>query len=95
MLDRLYNKLDALADKYNVFKIDVIGDAYMCATNLVTDQSTDHVKRIAEFSIEAIAKASETLIDDDEPSLGYIQIRCGFRTFCFGSPCFVMARVDS
>lgn len=79
MLDRYYTKLDALADKYEVFKIDVIGDAYMCATNLVKDQPTDHVKKMAAFAADAISSASETLIDENDPELGYIQIRCGFR----------------
>lgn len=59
------------------------GDAYMCATNLATDQSNDHAKRIAEFSIEAIAAAADTLIDEEDPSRGYIQIRCGFRKYIF------------
>lgn len=85
MLDRFYTKLDALADKHDVFKIDVIGDAYMCATNLVKDQPADHVKRIADFSKDAISAASETLVDDADPSLGFIQIRCGFRKwYCIG-----------
>lgn len=47
-------------------------------TNLVKDQSTDYCKRIAEFAIEAVAASNETLIDIDDPSLGYVNIRVGF-----------------
>lgn len=53
----------------------------MCATNLAKDQSLDHAKRIAEFSMEAMAVSAQTLIDTEQPSLGYVQIRCGFRKF--------------
>ena len=35
MLDRLYSKFDDLAEKFGVYKLETIGDAYLCATNLV------------------------------------------------------------
>ena len=35
MLDRLYTKFDDLADQHGVYKLEIIGDAYLCATNLV------------------------------------------------------------
>lgn len=52
----------------------------MGATNLVCDQTDDHVQRIAEFSLDAIAAANETLIDKDDPSRGYVSIRAGFHS---------------
>jgi len=52
----------------------------MAITNLVKDQSTDHVKRAALFSKDAIKAASETLIDEEEPEKGYVQIRVGFHS---------------
>jgi hypothetical protein len=39
MLDRLYTKFDALSEKYDVFKVETIGDAYMAVANLHKDQS--------------------------------------------------------
>jgi class 3 adenylate cyclase len=80
MLDRLYLAFDALANKHEVFKVETIGDAYMAVTNLVSDQPDDHAKRIAEFSIAAIEAANETLIDTEDPSKGYVNIRCGFHS---------------
>lgn len=80
MLDRLYLKFDKLAEKHDIFKIETIGDAYMCASNLAKDQSSDHVKRVALFSIDAIQAASETLIDVDDPSRGNVRIRVGFHS---------------
>ena len=54
---------------------ETIGDAYMAVTNLVKDQSKDHVKRVAEFSLEALEAASQIPIDMDDPSKGFVQIR--------------------
>jgi class 3 adenylate cyclase len=79
MLDRLYDAFDAIADRLEVFKIDTIGDAYMCVTNLSKNQS-DHAVRMARFSVEAMHAANHTLIDVDDPSLGCVQIRVGFHS---------------
>jgi serine/threonine protein kinase len=80
MLDRLYLKLDSLARKHDLFKIETIGDAYMCAANLAKDQSEDHVKRIAEFALEAVEAALKTPVDEDDPSMGNVCIRVGFHS---------------
>jgi len=52
----------------------------MAVTNLVKDQPTDHTKRIAEFAIEAIIAASDTMIDPDDESKGYVTLRVGFHS---------------
>jgi len=80
MLDRLYSKFDALSYQRSVFKVETIGDAYMAVTNLVEDQSDSHAERIARFALEAVALAQETLIDEEDPSRGYINIRVGFHS---------------
>lgn len=65
-LGRLYNRFDGLARLHGVYKIETIGDCYMAVTNLIEEQR-DHVKRIAEFCIAAVAAANETMIDFDQP----------------------------
>lgn len=52
----------------------------MAVTNLVKDQPNDHAKRIADFSIEAILAANDTLIDEEDESKGFVNIRCGFHS---------------
>merc|ERR1712157_485415 len=52
----------------------------MAVTNLVKDQSVNHAKLIAEFSIKAVKAANATLIDTDNPDLGYVNIRVGFHS---------------
>ncbi|CAJ1970001.1 unnamed protein product [Cylindrotheca closterium] len=80
MLDRLYVAFDALANKHGVFKVETIGDAWVGVTNLEDDENSTHVKQIAEFAVEAVAAASNVLIDEDDPSAGYLHIRVGFHS---------------
>lgn len=80
MLHRLFAKFDSLGESHAVHKVETIGDAWMGVTNCVRDQSTDHVKRIAEFSLKAVQAANETLINLDDPSRGHVQIRVGFHS---------------
>jgi serine/threonine protein kinase len=79
MLDRLYNKFDSLSRKHQVFKVETIGDAWMGVTNLERPQP-DHTKRIANFAVDAIRAASITLIDQEDVSRGFINIRVGFHS---------------
>ena len=63
MLDRLYTKFDMLTEKYNVFKVETIGDAYMAVSNLHTNQQDDHVWRMACFALATVEAANSTYID--------------------------------
>lgn len=51
----------------------------MAVTNLAKKQP-DHCKRISEFAIDAIRVANQTLIDEDNPDLGFVNIRVGFHS---------------
>jgi hypothetical protein len=77
LLDRLYHAFDALSHIHKVFKVETIGDAYMGVTNLEKSpsQHRDHVRRIAEFAIDAIKVANQTLIDKEDVNKGYVNIR--------------------
>ena len=77
MLDRLYRAFDELSYVHDVYKVETIGDAFMGATNLVRDQD-DHAVRMGRFAVAAIEAAHATLIDEDDVSLGYINIRVGY-----------------
>lgn len=80
LLDRLYHSFDELCRKHHIFKVETVGDAYMGVTNLDGDEHDSHVKQVAEYSLEAMKAASEILIDEESPSLGYVQIRLGFHS---------------
>jgi class 3 adenylate cyclase len=51
----------------------------MAVTNLAKNQP-DHCKRISEFAIDAIRVANQTLIDESNPDLGFVNIRVGFHS---------------
>ena len=51
----------------------------MAVTNLTKEQP-DHCKRITEFAIDAIRVANQTLVDEDNPSMGFVNIRVGFHS---------------
>ena len=77
LLDRLFGRLDALAGSYDVYKVDTIGDAYLCATNVLMDNSATHAVAMAHFALAALAAAQETLINPDDPAMGHVQMRIG------------------
>ncbi len=49
-------------------------------TNLVESQDDDHVLRMARFSLGLMAACRETLVCEERPELGFVQMRCGFDT---------------
>lgn len=80
LLDRLYNVFDLLAEKLELFKVETIGDAYMVCANLEGLQDVDHVARIAAFALKSVIAAKLVLIDQDNPSMGGVNIRAGFHS---------------
>lgn len=80
MLDRLYLAFDKTADKHHVFKIETVGEAYMGVTNLEHNQEHTHAKNAALFAIDLVNEASKILIDEENPSLGYVNVRVGFHS---------------
>ena len=78
MLNDLFKRLDRLAYLHGVQKVDVVGDAYIAATNFTEDQPEDHAARLARFAIDAVAAAQAVPIDEDDPGrLGCLQVRVG------------------
>ncbi|CAB9514122.1 Receptor-type guanylate cyclase gcy [Seminavis robusta] len=80
MLDRLYNQLDDLSHKHDLYKVETIGDAYMCCGNLVKDQPEDHVKRVADFAVDAMEAAGTIRINEDDPYSKFLELRVGFHS---------------
>ncbi len=82
MIHRLFSHLDRLAYIHGVQKVDVIGDAYVAATNFTENQPADHAARLARFAIAAAAAARSAFADKDgsdrrrRPASG-VQLRIG------------------
>mmetsp|Transcript_1873 Transcript_1873/g.5293 ORF Transcript_1873/g.5293 Transcript_1873/m.5293 type:complete len:232 (+) Transcript_1873:258-953(+) len=52
----------------------------MGVTNLDGSEYDSHVKQVAEYAMDIVRAASRVLIDEDDPSLGYVQTRVGFHS---------------
>lgn len=80
LLDRLYSEFDDISEFHGVHKMETIGDAWMGVTNLVRAQDSDHCRRIALFARDVISVANKTPIDEEDPSLGFVNLRVGFHS---------------
>jgi class 3 adenylate cyclase len=80
MLDRLYLQFDSLAEAHGVFRLETIGDAYLCAANVAQDQAHCHAAALARFSRAAMRAAQSTLVDAEDPSLGCVRVRIGLHS---------------
>jgi len=75
MVDRLNKKLDELASRHGVVKLDTAGDSWLGVTNMRVKQQ-DHTARMARFACGALAAAASTPITLDDFGKT-VQIRCG------------------
>ena len=79
MLDDMYSRFDSLVKTHGLFKVETIGDAYMCVGGLPEPQS-DHALRVGSFALEAINAAGKVLIDREDKKRGFVEIRAGFHS---------------
>ena len=71
MLDNLYTIMDQAISKYNVVKVETIGDAYVVVSGLpIPDIDSDaHARNIASFALEVISTTRNITVPqlDDRP----------------------------
>lgn len=73
-LNTIFCKFDALLDKYNIYKIETIGDCYVCCSGIfrkhdnawvIDEHTNDHMcQDIFDFAKEMIQKGSEMIIPE-------------------------------
>ncbi|DBA87007.1 TPA: hypothetical protein ACH3X2_000386 [Trebouxia sp. C0005] len=79
MLDRLYNVLDNLALRHQLFKVETIGCTHMVVGNLQNPQP-DHTARAVWFALDAHRAAQSVRISAKDPTLGYINLKIGMHS---------------
>lgn len=81
MLNQLYTIMDHLASRFNLYKVETIGDAYMCCSGLPTPDE-NHAQNIANFALAV----SECVRLVESPADGSpLQLRIGIHTgHCMG-----------
>jgi guanylate cyclase len=77
LLDRFFSRLDTLAESMGIYKIETIGDAYLCATNVLRMEAATHAVVMAQFAVATQLAASETLVDLNDTMKGHVNIRVG------------------
>ena len=77
LLARLFAKLDSLAGRHAVQRVDAIDGCYIAATNFSYPQRADHALRLARFAVDAIAAVNFIPIDEDRPELGTVRLQAG------------------
>eukprot|EP00559_Dactyliosolen_fragilissimus_P009842 CAMPEP_0184855690 /NCGR_PEP_ID=MMETSP0580-20130426/842_1 /TAXON_ID=1118495 /ORGANISM="Dactyliosolen fragilissimus" /LENGTH=695 /DNA_ID=CAMNT_0027350255 /DNA_START=61 /DNA_END=2148 /DNA_ORIENTATION=- len=76
MLNRLYSVMDYLAEKFELYKVETIGDAYMCCSGL-PEKDPNNANKVANFAI-AVIKCVQLVTSpfDEKP----IQVRIGIHS---------------
>lgn len=76
MLNRLYCVMDSLAKQFNLYKVETIGDAYVCVGGMpLTDKQ--HARNVANFAI-AVRHCCQQILSPVDHSP--IQLRIGIHT---------------
>jgi class 3 adenylate cyclase len=88
MLNRLFTLFDDICDNHNIYKVETIGDAYMCVAGLNMkseaiqgDQAENtcskyHAKRMLVFAKDVVSNAKTVISPENTP----VEVRIGLHT---------------
>ncbi|KAL3929416.1 MAG: hypothetical protein SGBAC_012222 [Bacillariaceae sp.] len=76
MMNQLYSVMDFLASHFDLYKVETVGDAYMCASGLINPDEY-HAEKMANFALAVLecAKQVKSPVDGSP-----IQLRIGIHT---------------
>ncbi|XP_021357153.1 atrial natriuretic peptide receptor 1-like [Mizuhopecten yessoensis] len=77
MLNELYSAFDDTIDEFDVYKVETIGDAYMCVSGL-PQRNTYHFKEMAKLSV-SILTLSDSFVIKHRPDTG-LKLRVGMHS---------------
>ncbi|CAJ1968044.1 unnamed protein product [Cylindrotheca closterium] len=53
LMNQLYSVMDALTDRFDLYKVETVGDSYMCASG-VPDADDSHGEKVANFALAVL-----------------------------------------
>ncbi|TKR69362.1 hypothetical protein L596_021535 [Steinernema carpocapsae] len=78
LLNELYTVFDNIIGEHDVYKVETIGDGYLCVSGLPHRNGNEHVREIADMSL-AIIRSLEVFVIPHLPG-ERIKLRIGFHT---------------
>ncbi|XP_013398539.1 atrial natriuretic peptide receptor 1 [Lingula anatina] len=78
LLNKLYTCFDEIIDRYSVYKVETIGDAYMVVSGVPIRNANHHCKEIANLAIDLV-KESEMYVIPHKPYES-LRIRVGLHS---------------
>ncbi|VDL80257.1 unnamed protein product [Nippostrongylus brasiliensis] len=78
LLNSLYSTFDSIIDEHDVYKVETIGDAYLCVSGIPNRNGNDHIKEICSMSLE-IMQSLEGFVIPHLPR-EKLKIRIGLHT---------------
>ncbi|XP_037094496.1 atrial natriuretic peptide receptor 1-like [Pollicipes pollicipes] len=77
-LNVLYKLFDSRIDRYDVYKVETIGDAYMCVSGLPSRNGDQHASEVADMSLDLLQGIQKFEVPHIKGQL--VQIRIGLNT---------------
>ena len=77
MLNDLYTLFDSITKNYDVYKVETVGDAYLCVSGLPRPNGNRHAVEIALMALEFIQSLKTFKVRHSTNAKDQLQMRIG------------------